>query len=56
MIDDRTLVSRVLSGDMQAFMLLIRQHERLVLHMVGRVVKRQEDRQELTQDVLMKVH
>ena len=56
MIDDRTLVSRVLSGDMQAFMLLIRQHERLVLHMVGRVVKRQEDREELTQDVFMKVH
>lgn len=56
MTDDRTLVSRVLSGDMQAFMLLIRQHERLVLHMVGRVVKRQEDREELTQDVFMKVH
>jgi RNA polymerase sigma factor (sigma-70 family) len=56
MTDDRRLVSRVLSGDKQAFMLLIRQHERLVLHMVGRVVKRAEDREELSQDVFMKVY
>lgn len=56
MTDDRTLVSRVLNGDTQAFMLLIRQHERLVAHMVGRVVKSEEDREELCQDVFMKVH
>lgn len=56
MTDDRTLVSRVLAGDMQAFMLLIRQHERLVLHMIGRLVKSDEDREELCQDVFMKVH
>lgn len=56
MTDDRTLVSRVLTGDMQAFMLLIRQHERLVLHMVGRLVKSDEDREELCQDVFLKVH
>jgi len=56
MTDDRTLVSRVLSGDMQAFGLLIRQHERLVSHMVGRLVKGEEDREELSQDVFMKVH
>lgn len=56
MTDDRTLVSRVLSGDTQAFMVLIRQHERLVAHMVGRVVKSEQDREELCQDVFMKVH
>ena len=56
MTDDRTLVSRVLTGDMQAFMLLIKQHERLVAHMVGRVVKSEEDREEVCQDVFMKVH
>lgn len=55
-MDDRTLVSRVLTGDMQAFMLLIKQHERLVAHMVGRVVKSEEDREELCQDVFLKVH
>lgn len=56
MTDDKTLVSRVLTGDMHAFVLLIRQHERLVSHMVGRLVKSQEDREELCQDVFVKVY
>lgn len=56
MTDDRALVTRVLTGDTQAFMLLIRQHERLVVHMVGRVVKSNEDREEVCQDVFVKVH
>ena len=56
MTDDRTLVSRVLTGDIQAFMSLIRQHERLVAHMVGRLIKNEEDREELCQDVFLRVH
>jgi RNA polymerase sigma-70 factor (ECF subfamily) len=56
MVDDRALVSRVLSGDMQAFRALIKKHERLVAHMVGRLVKHEEDREELCQDVFMKVY
>jgi RNA polymerase sigma factor (sigma-70 family) len=56
MKDDRTLVSQVLTGDIQAFMQLIKQHERLVAHMIGRLVKSAEDREELCQDVFLKVH
>jgi RNA polymerase sigma-70 factor (ECF subfamily) len=56
MIDDRTLVKNVLAGDMQAFRLLIHQHERLVAHMIGRVVKKEEEVEELCQDVFMRVH
>ncbi len=56
MVDDKVLVSRVLNGDMQAFRALIKQHERLVSHMVGRLVKQEEDREELCQDVFMKVY
>lgn len=55
-MDDRTLVKNVLAGDMQAFRLLIHQHERLVVHMVGRIVKKQEEVEELCQDVFMRVH
>jgi RNA polymerase sigma factor (sigma-70 family) len=55
MTDDRAFVSRVKNGDKQAFMLLIQQHERLVAHMVGRVVKRAEDREEVCQDVFLRV-
>jgi RNA polymerase sigma factor (sigma-70 family) len=56
MIDDRTLVTNVLAGDMQAFRLLIKQYERLVAHMIGRLVKKEEEKEELCQDVFMKVH
>jgi RNA polymerase sigma-70 factor (ECF subfamily) len=56
MIDDRSLVTLVASGDRQAFKLLIKQHERLVAHMVGRLIDRHEDREELCQDVFLKVY
>lgn len=54
-MDDRALVARVISGDAHAFQQLIRQNERLVAHMVGRLVKETEDREELCQDVFMRV-
>ena len=41
---------------MQAFRLLIHQHERLVAHMIGRIVKREEEVQELCQDVFLRIH
>jgi RNA polymerase sigma-70 factor (ECF subfamily) len=55
MIDERALISRILQGDRQAFRLLITQHERLVAHMVARVVKHDEEREELCQDVFLRV-
>jgi RNA polymerase sigma-70 factor (ECF subfamily) len=55
MMDDRALVSKILQGNMQAFRLLIKQHERLVTHMIGRVVKNKEEGEELCQDVFLKV-
>lgn len=56
MTDDRALVSQIIVGDMQAFRLLIKQHERLVAHMIGRLIDQQEDREELCQDVFLKVY
>jgi RNA polymerase sigma-70 factor (ECF subfamily) len=56
MTEDQALVSRIISGDKQAFRLLIKQHERLVAHMVGRLIDRAEDREELCQDVFLKVY
>lgn len=56
MTDDRALVSRITSGDMQAFRLLIKQNEKLVVHMIGRLIDRSEDREEICQDVFMKVY
>ena len=56
MTDDQALVARVTGGDMQAFRLLIKQYERLVSHMIGRLIDNAEDREELCQDVFLKVH
>ncbi len=56
MMDDHALVSRIIAGDKQAFRLLIDRHERLVAHMVGRLIDSKEDREELCQDVFLKVY
>ena len=55
MTDDRALISGVTGGDEKAVRQLIQQHQRLVAHMIARVVKRQEDLEELCQDVFMTV-
>ena len=56
MTEDQALVSRVAGGDRQAFRTLIKQHERLVSHMVGRLIDNKEDREEICQDVFLKVY
>lgn len=56
MIEDKALVSQVLDGDRAAFRMLIKQHERLVAHMVARLIDQQEDREEICQDVFLKVY
>ena len=56
MIDDRALVRKILEGDSQAFRLLMSQYQRLVAHMIGRLVRSQEEREELCQDVFLRVH
>jgi RNA polymerase sigma factor (sigma-70 family) len=56
MMDDKTLVSRVLGGDMQSFRILIKQNERLVAHMVGKLIRNREELEEICQDVFLKVY
>lgn len=56
MTEDRELVAQILNGDMEAFKLLIKSNERLVAHMVGRLIPDHHDREELCQDVFLKVY
>ncbi len=56
MNEDQALVLRITRGDMQAFRMLIQRHQRLVGHMIGRLIDNAEDREELCQDVFLKVH
>lgn len=54
-MEEKQLVSQVLSGSDSAIRLLISKYERLVIHMVARVVHEDMDREELCQDVFVKV-
>ncbi|MEO1253786.1 MAG: sigma-70 family RNA polymerase sigma factor [Bacteroidota bacterium] len=54
-MDEKQLVQQVLNGSESAIRLLISKYERLVVHMVARVVSSDMDREELCQDVFIKV-
>ena len=56
MDQDAHLVSRVLQGSPQAFRQLVQQHERLVWHMVSRVVSHPEDSEDICQEVFLRVY
>ena len=54
-MDEKQLVSKVINGSDSAIRLLISKYERLVIHMVARVVADDMDREELCQDIFLKI-
>ena len=56
MEEERLLIDRVLAGEAKAFELLVQRYKRLVGHMVFRIVTNAEDREEVAQDVFLKVY
>jgi RNA polymerase sigma factor (sigma-70 family) len=54
-MSDAELVQQVLNGNEHAFRFLVATHQRLVLHIVGRIIKQQEDVEDVCQEVFMKV-
>jgi RNA polymerase sigma factor (sigma-70 family) len=56
MNSDKALVSAVLDGDRQALRDFIKRHERLVSHMVARLVDDKSDREELCQDIFLRAY
>ena len=54
--DEHELISQVLSGDQHAFSKLIRQYEGLVLHIVTPIIGANADREDLCQDIFIKVY
>jgi RNA polymerase sigma factor (sigma-70 family) len=51
---DNTLVDRVLKGDTAAFSLIISNTERLVAHIVFKMISHEEDKKDLAQDIYLK--
>lgn len=56
MDDDAAQVRQALAGDEAAFAAIVRRHERLVWHIVQRLVRDTEDARELCQETFLRVH
>lgn len=56
MNDEKQLIQEVLEGIPNAFSTLIDRYKRLVSHIVFKIVKSNEDRQDIAQDVFIKVY
>jgi RNA polymerase sigma factor (sigma-70 family) len=56
MSDDRELIKKVSKGDLRAFEALVKQYENLVYYVTRRLVKKQEDVEDICQEVFIKVH
>lgn len=55
-IADSELVERVLGGEKRAFRLIIHQNKRLVCHVIYRMVKNEQDKEDLIQEVFLRVY
>jgi RNA polymerase sigma factor (sigma-70 family) len=53
---ERLLVDKIINGDLQAFQQFVEKYQRLVTHMVFRMILNESDREELCQDVFLKVY
>ena len=54
-INDRELIREVLSGNKSAFQLFVKRFERLVWHIVRRMVQNESDREDIAQEVFLKM-
>jgi len=54
-MNDAELIQQVSNGNENAFRFLVAKHQRLVLHVVGRIVQQQEDIEDICQEVFLKV-
>jgi RNA polymerase sigma-70 factor (ECF subfamily) len=56
MKDEKQLIRDVLNGERNAFSDLIERYKKLVSHIVFKIVKSSEDREDIAQDVFVKVY
>ena len=55
MKDSQALVEKILSGNTEEFETLIEQYQRLVSHVVFRMIRKEADREDICQDVFIQV-
>ncbi|MBD2700271.1 RNA polymerase sigma factor [Spirosoma sp. BT702] len=56
MNDEQALVRQIVQGNVRAYQTLVERYQRLVLHMIRRIVQQPADVEDVCQDVFMKVY
>jgi len=56
MADSHLEIEQILAGDQKAFEAFIQRYQRLVSHIVFRMIPNDEDRRDICQDVFIKIH
>lgn len=55
-MEDRAIVHKILSGDLNAFETIVNENQKLVAHVVFKMIHQTADREEVCQDVFIKVY
>ena len=55
-MNDAELINQILNGNMNAFTFLVNRYQKLVVHIAGRLIQRQEELEDVCQDVFLKVY
>ena len=55
-MNDKELIAQIQGGNTNAFRFLVNQHRKLVWHMVLRMVRQQEDAEDICQEVFIRVY
>jgi RNA polymerase sigma factor (sigma-70 family) len=56
MYTDKALIDKILAGNLGAYKLLVAQHERLVTHMVARLIVNEEDIKDVSQEIFIRIY
>src|ERR1700759_4681627 len=56
MPDERQIVQRIIDGDFRPFAMRVSEYEKLVFPVVNRLVQGSQDREDICQEVFLKVH
>ena len=55
-MNDSELISQILNGNMNAFTFLVNRYQKLVVHITGRLIQRQDELEDVCQEVFLKVY
>lgn len=55
-MNDAELISQILNGNRNAFTFLVNKYQKLVVHITGRLIQRQDELEDICQEVFLKVY